>query len=176
MTDIPRSPHDRTKAALLAIQKLKAWIEKLEHERTAPIAVVGLSCRFPGAADTESFWRLLRDGVDAIREVPRDRWDLDDIYDPDPDAPGKMYSRYGGFLDQIGHFDAHFFGIAPREAASLDPQQRLLLEVTWEALEDAGLPAGPLRGSRTGGYVGISTKDSARVIARQGSCAIAAHF
>src|SRR6266849_8989192 len=109
MTDIPRSPHDRTKDALLAIQKLKARIETLEHERTAPIAVVGLSCRFPGAADPESFWRLLRDGVDAIGEVPRDRWDMDHFYDADPDAPGKMYTRYGVFLDQIGHFDAHFF-------------------------------------------------------------------
>src|SRR5260370_25744673 len=101
MTDIPRSPHDRTKAALLAIQKLKARIEKLEHERTAPIAVVGLSCRFPGAADTESFWRLLRDAVDAIGEDPRDRWDMDPFYHADPDSPGKIATRYDWFLDHV---------------------------------------------------------------------------
>ena len=103
-----------------------------------PIAIIGIGCRFPGASDPAAFWRLLRDGADAIREVPADRWDQHAFYDPDPATPGKMNTRWGGFLEQVDQFDPHFFGISPREAARMDPQQRLLLEVAWEALEDAG--------------------------------------
>jgi acyl transferase domain-containing protein/NADPH:quinone reductase-like Zn-dependent oxidoreductase/acyl carrier protein len=127
-----------------------------------PIAIVGIGCRFPGGADSpEAFWSLLKNGVDAIVDVPPDRWDVRRFYDPDPDKPGKMYVRQGGFLkNPIDRFDAGFFGISPREAVRLDPQQRLLLEVTWEALEDAGLPIEGLRGSHTGVYVGGFTLDS----------------
>ena len=97
-----------------------------------------MGCRFPGGADTpEAFWELLVNGVDAISEVPSDRWNIDEHYDADPVTPGKMNVRYGGFVDRLKEFDANFFGISPREANSLDPQQRLLLEVTWEALERA---------------------------------------
>src|SRR5437660_891399 len=102
-----------------------------------PIAVIGLSCRFPGAASPAAYWRLLCDGVDAVREVPPGRWDAAAFYDPDPAAPGKMPTRWGGFLDEVGGFDPLFFRIAPREAAYMDPQRRLLLELSWEALEDA---------------------------------------
>ena len=105
-----------------------------------PIAVVGLGCRFPGnVAGPESFWRLLANGEDGITEVPPDRWDVDAFYDPDPSAPGRMTTRWGGFLPDASGFDADFFGIAPREATAMDPQHRILLEVAWEALEHAGI-------------------------------------
>ncbi len=126
------------------------------------IAIIGIGCRFPGAAGPAAFWQLLRDGVDAIGETPPDRWDNDAFYDPDPLAPGKMITRWGGFLERVDEFDAAFFGISPREAERMDPQQRLLLEVTWEALEDAGQPPDALAGSLTGVFVGISSNDYAR--------------
>src|SRR5438876_4430156 len=115
-----------------------------------PIAIVGMACRFPGAGDLEGFWRLLRDGRDAVREVPPDRWDVRRF----PEA-----SRWGGFLDRVDAFDPSFFGISPREATYMDPQQRLLLEVAWEALEDAGLPLEQCAGRPVGVFVGISTYD-----------------
>ncbi|KXK29267.1 MAG: Phthiocerol/phenolphthiocerol synthesis polyketide synthase type I PpsB [Candidatus Hinthialibacteria bacterium OLB16] len=127
------------------------------------MAVIGLACRVPGADDSASFWQLLREGRDAITEVPAERWDADAFYHPDPAAPGKMNTRWGGFLKNIDQFDASFFGISPREAARMDPQQRLLLEVAWEALEDAGLQLEPLRGSQTGVFIGLSTHDYQRI-------------
>src|SRR5581483_7292867 len=127
-------------------------------------AVVGIGLRFPGGAnDPAAFWQLLRDGVDAIRDVPRERWDVEAYYDPDPDAPGKMNIRCGGFLDDVDKFDPQFFGIAPREATSMDPQQRLLLEVTWEALEHAGQAPRELLGSQTGVFVAITSGDYAQL-------------
>jgi acyl transferase domain-containing protein len=125
-------------------------------ELAEPIAVIGLACRFPGgAANAEDYWHILRGGVDAITEVPSDRWNISDFYDPNPETPGKMYSRWGGFLDSIDLFDAAYFGISPREAAVLDPQQRLLLEATVEALENAGQAPDPQNTSNTGVFVGI---------------------
>ena len=132
---------------------------KNARDVTLPIAIVGLACRFPGAENAEAFWRLLHDGVDAVSEVPPDRWNVDDFYDPAPATPGKMNNRCGGFLEQVDKFDARFFGISPREAVSIDPQQRLLLEVTWEALEDAGQAPEKLAGSETGVFIGISSND-----------------
>jgi hybrid polyketide synthase/nonribosomal peptide synthetase FtdB len=126
-----------------------------ERPPIEPIAVVGMACRFPQAPDTGAFWRLLRDGVDAIAEVPADRWDSDRFYSPDPATPGMTNTRWAGLLDRIDLFDHEFFRISPREAAHMDPQQRLLLEVAWEALEDAGCPPDSLAGSRAGVFSGI---------------------
>ena len=131
--------------------------------RNEPIAIIGIGCRFPGANDPTAFWRLLRDGVDAIGEVPADRFDHRAFYDPDPATPGKMNTRWGGFLNQVDRFDANFFGISPREAARMDPQQRLLLEVSWEALQDAGQVPGRLAGTQTGVFIGIATNDYGRL-------------
>ncbi len=129
-----------------------------------PIAIVGMGCRFPGVSGLEEFWTLLRNGVDAISETPRDRWDVDALYDPLPGTTGKMSTRWGGFLSGLDQFDPHFFGISPREASAMDPQQRLLLEVAWEALENAGQPPDQLAGSRTGVFVGIGGFDYSNVI------------
>ena len=135
-----------------------------------PIAIIGLGCRFPaGASDPESFWRLLRDGTDAMVEVPKDRWDLESVFDPQPDTIGKMYTRYGAFLDRVDHFDASFFSISPREAMNMDPQQRLLLEVAWEALEHAGQSPVSLKGSPTGVFIGISGNDYAQIAGSDGA-------
>jgi len=125
-----------------------------------PIAIVGLSCRFPsGANSPEEFWKLICDKYDAISEVPKDRWNLNQFYNKDARVPGTIQTQFGGFLDQFDQFDANFFGISPREAAALDPQQRLLLEVVWELFEDAGEVPKNLRGSRTGVYVGCFAMD-----------------
>jgi len=131
--------------------------------KNEPIAIIGVGCRFPGANDPAAFWQLLREGVDAIREVPADRFDQHAFYDPDPATPGKMNTRWGGFLEQVDQFDPHFFGISPREALRMDPQQRLLLEVTWEALQDAGQVPERLVGTQTGVFIGIATNDYGRL-------------
>ncbi len=152
------SQEDKLKRALLAIKKLKQQLQ--ETSTPEPIAVVGIGCRFPGGVtNTESFWQLLEHGKDAVGEVPGSRWDIEQWYDMDQDAIGKMYSRWGGFLPNIETFDPEFFGISPREAPSIDPQQRLLLEVAWEAFENAGMTQSSLRDSNTGVYVGICGND-----------------
>jgi len=146
--------------AYQAIERLKARLDTVERTHKEPIAIIGMACRTPGGANTpDAFWHLLSTGVDAIVEIPRDRWDADAWYDADPDAPGKTYVRAGGFVSGVDQFDAAFFGISPREATSMDPQQRFLLEVTWEALEHAGQPADRLAGSPTGVFVGACHQD-----------------
>jgi acyl transferase domain-containing protein/NADPH:quinone reductase-like Zn-dependent oxidoreductase/acyl carrier protein len=135
-----------------------------------PIAIIGMACRFPGgASDIKTFWRNLSEGRDSIREVPPERWDADQYYDPDPDTPGKMNTRWGGFVDEIEMFDAAFFGISPREASRLDPQQRMLLETSWRALENANQSISNLTGSRGGVFVGVSVNDYTQVMARSGN-------
>ena len=126
-----------------------------------PIALIGIGCRLPGARNAEELWTLLRDGRDAIGEIPPERWDADAFFDADPDRAGTMSSRWGGFIDGAGKFDAAFFNISAREAEEIDPQQRQLLEVAWHALEQAQLRAADLAGSRTGVFIGISTHDYA---------------
>ena len=125
-----------------------------------PIAIVGAACRLPGGVvDLEGFWRVLSEGVDAITEVPRDRFDVDRYFDPEPGTPGRTYCRYGGFVDGIESFDPQHYGISPREAAGLDPQQRMLLDTTWHALEEAGIAPRSLAQSATGVFVGIGQSE-----------------
>ena len=127
-----------TKGAIHEIRKLRSKLSELESRPTEPIAIVGMACRFPGGANSPAqYWDLLSNGVDAIGEIPPDRWDADAYYDADPDAPGKMSTRWGGFIANIDKFDPDFFGISDREAATLDPQHRLILEISWEALESS---------------------------------------
>ncbi|QRK08317.1 AMP-binding protein [Archangium violaceum] len=131
--------------------------------RDEPIAIIGMGCRLPGAESPEAFWSLLHGGRDVIREVPPERWDVESFYAATPATPGKMSTRWGGFLEQVDRFDPGFFGISPREARGIDPQQRLLLEVGWEALENAGYAPTSLAGSRTGVFIGISSSDYAQL-------------
>jgi acyl transferase domain-containing protein/NAD(P)-dependent dehydrogenase (short-subunit alcohol dehydrogenase family)/acyl carrier protein len=152
------------KLALLARQ-LRGKDGESQALRSEPIAIIGIGCRFPGdAVDPDSYWRMLRAGTDAIQEVPADRWAWQQFFDADPAAPGKMTTRWGGFLRAIDGFDAAFFGIAPREALHLDPQQRLFLEVAYEAIEDAGLVREQLAGSRGGVFAASYHSDYAQMI------------
>ena len=141
-----------------------------------PIAIVSVACRFPGAPDPEAYWELLSGAVDAIREIPDDRFDVDEYYDPDPEAPGKIYTRYGGYLEGIDGFDPEFFGISPREAVWMDPQQRLMLEIAWEGLERAGYAPASLRGSRTGVFVGVAANEYSQLLNANSVETIEAHF
>ncbi len=127
--------------------------------RNEPIAVIGMACRFPGAANPEEFWEFLARGGDAVGEIPKERWDVAALYDPDPNVPGKMYTKSGAFLPDFDLFSPAFFGISPREAQFMDPQQRLLLEVSWEALENASVVPERLAEKQVGVFVGIGTTD-----------------
>src|SRR5581483_2956079 len=146
----------------------QARLAESERAQTEPIAIIGMGCRFPGAENPEAFWKLLERGGDAVREIPRSRWNLDEYYDADADRPGRMSTRWAGLLDQVDLFDPEFFGISPREAAVMDPQQRLLLEVAWEALENAGQLPAARNASRTGVFVGITGDEYAQLFHRGG--------
>ncbi|HEX2905648.1 MAG TPA: type I polyketide synthase, partial [Phototrophicaceae bacterium] len=153
------------KRLALLVMDLQAKLDAAEQQHSQPIAIIGMGCRFPGGANSPAqFWENLRQGVDAITEIPKSRWDAEALFDPDPDVPGKIATRWGGFIDNIDRFEPQFFGISPREAQTMDPQQRLMLEVSWEALENAGYAPDQLGGSKTGVFVGICNHDYAQML------------
>ncbi|MBI3693123.1 MAG: polyketide synthase, partial [Mycolicibacterium aromaticivorans] len=142
----------------------------MRQTSVTPIAVVGMACRLPGGIDSpHRLWEALLDGADLVTEVPADRWDADDLYDPEPGVPGRSVSKWGAFIDDVTGFDPDFFGINEREATAMDPQHRVLLETSWEAVEQAGFTPSSLSGTSTGVFIGMSHDDYAMVTSDAGA-------
>lgn len=159
-----QSPLDAERQALLAIRKLRAKVDALQRARTEPIAIVGMSCRFPGGADDpDALWTLLREGRDAVGPIPVERFDVEELFETERQTPGKTSTRWAGLVDGIDLFDEAFFGMTAGEAAHTDPQQRLFLEGTWRALEHAGIAPSSLRNSATGVFVGAGSDEYAQL-------------
>lgn len=155
----PDSSLSALQKAYSTIQLLRRQLNQLEQSKSEAIAIIGMGCRAPDAKNPDELWNLIRSGKDAVSEIPASRWDAKSYFDPRPGTPGKSYTMHGGFIEGVDQFDASFFQISAREAESMDPQQRLLLEVTWEALENAGIPPSTLFGSLTGVFIGVTSSD-----------------
>ncbi|HET6143117.1 MAG TPA: beta-ketoacyl synthase N-terminal-like domain-containing protein [Candidatus Acidoferrales bacterium] len=153
------------KKALYEIRTLKGKLQHLTEAQNEPVAIVGVGLRFPGgASDATSYWKILTDRVNTVTEIPAARWNIDDYFDANPEAPGKMYSRHGSFLADTAGFDAHLFGVSPREAIEMDPQHRIALEVAWEALENAGCSPAQAAKSKAGVFLALSNSDYLRLV------------
>ena len=155
-----QTKRELVREALRTIDDLEARLKVSQESLRAPIAIIGIGCRYPGGiTDPQSFWNLLEARTDAVTEVPSSRWHLAEWFDPDPAASGKMSTKWGAFMEGVERFDADFFGITPREATMLDPQHRIALEVAYEALEHAGWSTETLQGSPTGVFIGLTTTE-----------------
>ena len=163
--------------ALRAVEQANGRIRELEQQSSEPIAIVGIGCRFPGDCDTpDTYFERLCAGMDAVGEVPPERWSLPDWWDSNPATPGRMYSRFGAFLSDVERFDAAFFGVTPREAARMDPQHRMLLEVAWHAMEAANIRAETLNGKPVGVFLGITGNDYGELLDRRGPEEVDAYY